>query len=1053
MGKSKLTTSDLAAREIIENDFSRTLAVNAGAGSGKTHQMVERIVNGVRDRHFTMDRVAVITFTRKAAGEMRQRVIQRLNQLLPEAGKDERDLLEEQLVQAVTAQISTIHSFCASMLKEKPVEAGIDPAFVMLDDNDTSFFDDVFDRYRERVLIEEENGIPARVIEALLLDHGFELLTPEWSRGNVASVRDLLQTFITYRDASLAMPEFVDLEEELEKIRCFWDHCVAEADPSESLTNKLQELREDFMDIKHDPDMVKSFTMKMGNCGGKNWKEFRDKVKEEFLPLRHRYFYGLRYTTLKDLYDDLQVLFEDFIRFYRDCQVREGVMDNEDLLILARNLVRDNPEVRRYFRRRYRRLFVDEFQDTDPVQTELVFLLAGEESDISTNWQDVKLEKGKLFIIGDVKQAIYNFRRADVRSFMSALERVGPENTLTLSANFRSNQKVLDFVNGHFSTTMTRQNQYIPVFEPLEVTGDRRDTGKENRVISVTTNVEGTLSMDELRDLQSRLACAWALRNHGTRFDRWSDLTMLVRQRKAASRLMDALESAGIPCEISGSTSYFARYEVRHLATVLNAVVDPTDNISLYGALKGPFFGHTDRDIRDYLVGNRLSMFNADPSFEVGASLEFLGSLHRQSLNSRAEHVVNDLYVETGVLQGLAPGYMGREKVMNLLKALEFVRHRGSGSLEEAARELGSAIDSGMEMGDLSPAPGERDAVQVMTIHRAKGLENRVVYIVDAANMPFTRPTTLVHDNSIYLVHDSLKLLEYDAVLGLNQEKERAEEERLRYVAATRAADYLVFNRLNVELKSRQIEDSFIFPYYASLDGDNVDEEIIEIDHGMFSMPANYYPQVTPGNNKKLAKEAAAWRAKLDGAIERGGVPVFSVINPSSYRPGLSEGLEVEISADGIDRVMIENRLDAPAIGTVIHRLLEVGDRLDNEQIENYAAMLLEREGVSTAHADIMGIFRAITASHLYKRSLQAENVYRELPLVFAHNGGLVHGIVDLLFREGSTWVLVDYKVLMDPAGNSEESLKEKYAAQIELYAAGLSRLGIEVGEMKLLVG
>src|SRR6056297_3271270 len=539
MGKSKPAASDLAAREIIENDFSRTLAVNAGAGSGKTHEMVERVVNGVRGGHFTMDRVAVITFTRKAAGEMRQRVIQRLNQLLPEAGKDTRDLLEEQLVQAVTAQISTIHSFCASMLKEKPVEAGIDPAFVMLDDNDTSFFDEVFDRYRERVLIEEENGVPARIMSSLLLEHGFELVTPEWSRGNVPSVRKLLQTFVTCRDASLAMPEFVDAEEVLEKIHHFLNGCVEEANASDSLKDKLADLREKFIDIQHDPVMVKGFTMKMGNCGGSKWKEFRHGVKEEFPPLRDLYCYALRYPALKALYDDLQVLFEDFIRFYRECQVSEGVMDNEDLLILARNLVRNNPGVCRYFRRRYRRLFVDKFQDTDPVQTELVFLLAGEESDTSENWQDVKLEKGKLFIIGDVKQAIYNFRRADVKSFMQALDRVGTENTLTLTANFRSNQKVLEFVNGHFSGTMTGQNHYIPVFKPLEVTGDRRDTGKENRVISVTTEAEEPLSLDELRDLQSRLACAWARQNHGTRFKRWSDLTMLVRQGKAASRLMD----------------------------------------------------------------------------------------------------------------------------------------------------------------------------------------------------------------------------------------------------------------------------------------------------------------------------------------------------------------------------------------------------------------------------------------------------------------------------------------------------------------------------------
>ncbi|HPB83162.1 MAG TPA: UvrD-helicase domain-containing protein, partial [Spirochaetota bacterium] len=165
-----IVTADRGERDIIEHAFDNNLAVNAGAGSGKTHEMVERIVNGVLKVQFSMDEIAVITFTRKAAGEMRERVIQRLSEVMSEAELEERERLEAQLVMAVTARISTIHSFCAAILKEKPVEAGIDPAFTMLDDGDESFFDEVFEQYREKVLLEDRESMPSRILKKLILE-------------------------------------------------------------------------------------------------------------------------------------------------------------------------------------------------------------------------------------------------------------------------------------------------------------------------------------------------------------------------------------------------------------------------------------------------------------------------------------------------------------------------------------------------------------------------------------------------------------------------------------------------------------------------------------------------------------------------------------------------------------------------------------------------------------------------------------------------------------------------------------------------------------------
>ncbi|HON80352.1 MAG TPA: UvrD-helicase domain-containing protein, partial [Spirochaetota bacterium] len=911
---------------------------------------VVRIVNGVLQGHFSMDEIAVITFTRKAAGEMRERIIQRLSEVMSDAkDTEERKRLEAQLVMAVTARISTIHSFCAAILKEKPVEAGIDPAFTMLDDGDESFFDEVFEQYREKVLLVDCEGMPSKILQKLILEMGFELSPSDWDYGSNNNIRDLLFTFARYRDAELAMPEPLDPAAELKKIKEFFDNCIRETEDSESLCAKMTSLREEFMSIQGSSDDVSAFTLKMGNNGGKEWKEFRDTAKEEFPVLSERYAYALRYPELQKIYSGLRELFDDFIRFYREYQVKEGVMDNEDLLIRARNLVRDNAEAREYFRKRYRRLFVDEFQDTDPVQTELVFLLAGEPGDNASRWQDVKLEEGKLFIIGDMKQAIYNFRRADVRSFMAAIDKIGKENIVSLTANFRSNSKILDFVNLHFSGTMTGESDYIPRFEPLEPTGERCDDSPSRRVVAVTSGTADgeKIGADDLRVMQSRTACLWVRDNYGTLFSRWNDVTVLVRDKKAANHLLDVFEAANVPCELSGSTSYFGRYEVCHLLTVLEAVVDPTDRIAVYGALKSPFFGYSDRELCEYFNDHKLSIFTNDTETSIGKRLLVLKELHSMSLRDRAESVVQYLYDATGVLTGLAPGYMGREKTLNLLKALEFIRRSGGGSLESAVHELRNAVENGIEMGDLTPAPGERDAVQIMTIHKAKGLQNKVIYIADAANRKNNRATTLVHEGKIYLQHSALQLLAYSDTREQTYEREMAEEERLRYVAATRAEEYLVINRFEGELKQGSMEERFIYPYYHSLHGDAVEEVTITIRDEDFAVPSTYYPNIVPKVNTKLKKGMALWQEGLDRARKQGAVPVFSIINPSQYRAAENTGLDVQFSGEDMEPVLIERRLDAPALGTLIHRLLEVADRLKPEDVERYGKLLLEREGLN----------------------------------------------------------------------------------------------------------
>ncbi len=1058
--KKKSSPSDQKARNIIEHDLGRTLAVNAGAGSGKTREMVQRILNGTATGVFSMDRIAVITFTRKAAGEMRSRIIAGLNGLLAkEKNAGKRELLETQLVRAVTAQISTIHSFCANILKEKPVEACIDPAFTMLEDGNSDFFDRVFREYMERALSADPAGGIGRLMRTLLHDYDFVVEPSEWGFGNEPSIRGLLETFATHRDAALAMPETMNAKETLAEIKSFFARIISETADTSSLQDKYLSIRDEFLARSGDPEFVVGFGIKAGNTGGTGKKEFRDEVKAGFSDLAVRHYHALRYPVMKELYGDLRELFNDFISFYREREVREGVLDNEDLLIFTRNLLRDNPMMLDYFRGRFTNLFVDEFQDTDPVQTEIIFLLAGERGDCAAQWDGVNLAPGKLFIIGDMKQAIYNFRRADVRSFVRALEIIGANNTVSLTTNFRSRSGVLGFVNCHFSQSMTGDNEYMPVFEALEVSANTRDAG-DPAVIAVANPMEPgggeAVSVDELRELQSLAACRWIAANMGKRFDRWSEVTVLVREKKAITYFQAAFEEAGIPCEAAGSTTYFGRYEVQALATVLAAIADPTDGIAVYGALKGPFFGHGDDELAVFFRGKKVSIYADDDGSGTAKSLALLRELHGLSHRESAPRIIGILYNATGVMPGLAPGYLGRERILNLVKALEFARRKGEGTLLSALDALRAAIDAEIEMGDLSPAPGVRDAVQIMTVHRAKGLENRVVYIADAAYQPKTRKSTLVHDGAIYLSHVALKIYGYDAIKQVNDVKESAEEERLRYVAATRAKDFLVFNHFDVTLKRGNISNGFIQPYYPSLAESGLalrEEILIDAGEGDAKRNERYYPDIRPKNTASETKKQEAWDAKFSRAMELGVRPVLEVTRPSHFR-GSGGGVSLDVHFADADMVMkVTERRDAPALGTVVHALLEKGHGLDEKKLRRLAEYLIHIHGIDISADEVLGVHGKITGSAMYQRSLRAEKTYRELPLMFVHEGKLVHGVVDLLFLEKGGWVLGDYKVLLDPGSADAEALKKKYKGQMELYAVGLKKMGIEVGEMGILVG
>ena len=394
------TPSDQPARDAIVERLDENMVVEAGAGTGKTTSLVERVVALVTTGRASMGGIAAITFTEAAAAELRSRI----GETLERVGSDpDREQVErERCVRAVDdldqSAIQTLHSFAASLLRERPLEAGLPPGFNVRD------------------------PIEAEV--------AFERKWSEWL------------------DATLDDPE-----------------------AQEALRPAL----EGGMTLRHIREIAVSFNTNYDLLADASFDSLPEQSGE-----------GEREAALLPVLE----LLRRFALDYADERKAAGEVEFQDLLVLARDLLRDSIPARDHFRDRYSHVLIDEVQDTDPLQAELAFFLAEDvsegvdTSDRPKDWRDVRPADGKLFIVGDPKQSIYRFRRADIQQVKRMQELVGGSNE-KLTQNFRSQSPVISWVNHVFHRWMVEsdgQPEYIPLdAEPSEASHPRYGTSGRNR--------------------------------------------------------------------------------------------------------------------------------------------------------------------------------------------------------------------------------------------------------------------------------------------------------------------------------------------------------------------------------------------------------------------------------------------------------------------------------------------------------------------------------------------------------------------------------------------
>ncbi len=454
---------DAEAREQIRSDTGETLFVEAGAGSGKTHALVDRVTTLVLRDEIPLSTIAAVTFTEKAGAELRDRL--RVEFEKARRGPSRR-LADAALDDLDSASIGTLHSFAQQLLLAHPIEAGLPPLIDVLDEVGSSVaFEERWSELQQQLLDDDSIAEPLLLAMAV----GVELKHLRSLARLFGNDWDLIGDRVLVDPPELvAMPELDGLIAAAAQIGTVAEDCLVDDD---RLLPKLHEIRDLglMLDTATDQEtqlaiLHKLRGLKVGRIGRKeNWPDV-NKVRSdcaEVVEVAGSLVELLLDACLRHLSHWVAV------RVLKSAELRrgEGRLEFHDLLVLARDLLRREPSVRSALHDRYQRLLLDEFQDTDPIQIELAVRIAGGAAADAPDWRDVEVPPGRLFVVGDPKQSIYRFRRANIATYLTAQNLLGE--TVELTTNFRTVPPVLDWVNHVFATLIQPQENAQPTYQPL----------------------------------------------------------------------------------------------------------------------------------------------------------------------------------------------------------------------------------------------------------------------------------------------------------------------------------------------------------------------------------------------------------------------------------------------------------------------------------------------------------------------------------------------------------------------------------------------------------
>ena len=819
-------------------DIERHICVTAGAGSGKTAVLVGRYLKILREGNATPRDIVAITFTDKAAAEMKDRIIEELSHPEKDGDGSHDNSLQHFRDQMNTAHISTIHAFCSRILREFPFQARVPANFSILHgiEQKLSLQQTISDTLKEIATTANHAHRPA--LSRLLQRYGGQQKLVDFFVTMIGQ-RDLLENTVaglyspsnntevlqklTQRireifKETIDIPQFmaclnavleVAKSKRATTVRDLTDQISGHSDAADALdilteiacliTTKSNEISKLFLGRNVDTADLENEIKTLVETA----KQIKTVPSFEATDENENPDSFLISTTR-----DLLSLYRRVLNAYQQSKLSQGKLDYDDLQLKTRDLLRTHETVRETLVARHKYYMIDEYQDTNKLQSELVMLL--------TNC----LDGANLFIVGDPKQSIYAFRGADVRVFEETEKKIEAKNgrSIDFTENFRSLRDVIGLVNTTFEGLMGegKDNEFEVKYTPLTLA--RPDTGNGGVEILVEAAGEGapsesTLIAQRIRNMRAGEETVWGRDEDGQELERplqYGDIAILIRSRRHLPDIEKALLEAEIPYLTTGGVGFYQRQEIYDIWNYLHFLAAPAENqVSLAAVLRGPAFGISDAELYEISRNGGENFWEKARTYQGSTHLQraiatlqkHLQVAHRMRVNRLILTLVN----ETGMIGTLKTGRYGRQRWANYQKLLELARNFDGDEKKQTLPNFVEFLDTLItEEPQEGNAPIETDgsAVQIMTIHAAKGQQFPVVFLPRLNRQgqmdrePFIDETLGIGFSPLN-PEDAYAKTEPALVRYLKNRAEAkaiAEQKRLLYVGITRARDRLILS-------------------------------------------------------------------------------------------------------------------------------------------------------------------------------------------------------------------------------------------------------------------
>lgn len=1034
---------DAKAREFAVTRTDVNVMVDAGAGSGKTKILVDRVCELV-DQGVAIRNIAAVTFTEAAASELRDRLRAKLADGHP-----------VEVADLDAAAIGTLHSFARRILAEHPVEAGLPPVVDVLDEVASSVrMSRWWSTVRAQLLADDAMAEALRV----LLDAGIRVSS--WSNGRGTSMEslalalqadwDLVEDHLQdVEPPSIPGPDFGDVNRVLADLNGHLADCT---DPEDKLCIRIQEILvwgRDLNDAGSTREIVEVMqaapSFRVGNAGRQgNWpdiKAVRACVGEllELNPLTPVYQASLQH---------LLVFLGREILEAADQRRREGQLLFHDLLVLARRVLRDNEQVRVELQQRYPHLLLDEFQDTDPIQVELAVRIAAGKAGGAVDWRDCPVPEGSIFVVGDPKQSIYRFRRADIATFMEFAQFLGAPARAELTTNFRSHADVLAWINTVFGALIVETEAVQPGYIPLDPSPEREHPADRPRVIMAlpeddeqpdAKDVEATRIVDVIA---TALSEGWPMQGHTLRP---SDITVLVPARSQLDALESALSAANVPYRLMARSLIYGTDVIRDLLLVAAAADDPTNELVLAEALRTPALRCGDDDLWRWKSAGGTWRVWADPppglpaDDPVGPAMAYLHRLHKALRRLSPSEVLAEI-VESHDLLALAVAYPDPAEIWRRYRIVIDQARQWSetahGSLREYLQWARARADGEDRQNEIVLPEHDSDHVSVMTIHAAKGLQFGMVVLTGLIAGANANPRSVVWTDHGPEVSLGGGVESVGCTDAREAETARLVQENLRllYVACTRAEEYLVVSGFGKKENSR-----------GRLLKAAAKGHVVWSDQGTLlpQRRRSAAPGVADGwlDRHQAQVDASSIRQSVSaGDIAHGNAPT-----PAGLRLDLPAGLDK--NARDLEQPAWQKGRYGTAIGRAVHATLQTVDLTTGEGLDGAARAQALAEGVVEQEDVVVALARAGFEAAITREAASCPH-QKETYVGTVAGDQVVEGVIDLLFTDADgQLVVVDYKTDASP----DTQTLEAYQKQLAVYAAALAdATGLQVARRVL---